>query len=145
MIVWSLCVIASKPTWGVALCVYCFCPVRVTPPTPLFLRPPPVSVCSLPLLCSLSEDWGEPVSSCDEGLLRDAASVHEPGEQRRAEVTGRWRGSVQPNQPHQSNESILYKREVNHLNQSNFRISLKSPLFSQFTVQFMILSIWIKN
>lgn len=39
VIVWSLCVIASKPTWGVALCVYCFCPVRVTPPL------------SVPLLC----------------------------------------------------------------------------------------------
>lgn len=86
MIVWPLCVIASKPTWGVVLCVYCFCPVRVIP------LPLPVS--SLPLLCSLSEDWGEPVSSCDEGLLRDAAAVNGPGGQGCTEVTGCWRGSV---------------------------------------------------
>lgn len=57
--------------------------------------PLPVSVCSLPLLCSLSEDWGEPVSPRDEGLLRDAAAVSGPGEQCCTEVTGRWRGYVQ--------------------------------------------------
>ena len=33
-IVQPLCVIASKPTWGAALCVYCFCPVWVPPPPP---------------------------------------------------------------------------------------------------------------
>lgn len=59
--------------------------------------PLPVSVCSLPLLCSLSKDWGEPVAPCDEGLLRDAAAVHEPGERRHTEVTGCWRGSVTQN------------------------------------------------
>lgn len=32
MIIWPLCVIASKPTWGTALCVYCFCPVGLIPP-----------------------------------------------------------------------------------------------------------------
>lgn len=33
VIVWSLCVIASKPTWGAVLCVYCFCPVRMIHPS----------------------------------------------------------------------------------------------------------------
>lgn len=33
VIVQPLCVIASKPTWGAVLCVYCFCPVRVIPPS----------------------------------------------------------------------------------------------------------------
>lgn len=69
------------------------------PFTPLF--PPPLCVCcSLSLLRSLSEDWGEPVSSCDEGLLRDAAAVHEPRGWSHTEVTGRRRRSEALKQPH---------------------------------------------
>lgn len=64
-------------------------PSQSYPPSPSL----PVSVCSLPLLCSLSEDWGEPVAPCDEGLLWDVA-VSGPGEQSWSEVTGCWRRSV---------------------------------------------------
>lgn len=104
VIVRPLCVIASKTTWGVVLCVYCFCPVRVIPPTHTLL----VSVCSLPLLCSLSEDWGEPVSPRDEGLLRDAAAVYEQGEQCCTEVTGSWRGSVEQNWHHTLHNLLIF-------------------------------------
>lgn len=54
---------------------------------------PPCVCCSLSLLRSLSEDWGEPVSSRDESLLWDAAAVHEPRGWCRTEVAGRWRRS----------------------------------------------------
>lgn len=100
MIIWPLCVIASKPTWGTALCVYCFCPVGLIPP---------MSVCSLPLLCSLSEDWGEPISSCDEGLLWDAAAVREPRRWCCTEVTGCWRGSVARNSHHSINTLVALR------------------------------------
>lgn len=86
VIVWPLCVIASKPT-GVWSYVFIAFAQSEWPPLP-------VSVCSLPLLCSLSEDWGEPVSPCDEGLLRDAAALSGTGEQCCTEATGCWRGSV---------------------------------------------------
>lgn len=78
-----------KGNVGCSATFYCFCPLRVIPPSP------PVTVCSLPLLCSLSEDWGESVPPCDEGLLRDASAVCGPGEPSCTEVTGRWRGSVE--------------------------------------------------
>lgn len=70
--------------------------------------PLPLSVCSLPLLCSLSEDWGEPVAPRDEGLLRDPAAVCGPGEQRLTEVTGCWRGSVAQNSTSQSTHSAHF-------------------------------------
>lgn len=78
------------------------------PPSCPSLLSPPVSVCSLSLLCSLSEDWGEPVSSCDEGLLRDAAAVHERRGWCRTEVTGRRRGSVEFHQPHSLHIFIIF-------------------------------------
>lgn len=62
--------------------------------------PLPTSACSLPLLCSLSEDRGEPVSPCDEGLLWDAAAVCGPGHQSWTEVTRCWRRSVAQNSIH---------------------------------------------
>lgn len=87
---WPLCVIAAKPAWGWGgVLASMFIAFALSDWHPLL-----VSVCSLPLLCSLSEDWGEPVSSCDEGLLRDAAAVCGPGGQCCSEVTGCWRGSV---------------------------------------------------
>lgn len=84
---WPLGVIAWKCEWGVLNSMF----------TALALsdwHPLSVSVCSLPLLCSLSEDWGEPVPSCDEGLLRDAAAVCGPGGECCAEAAGCGGGSV---------------------------------------------------
>lgn len=55
VIVQQLCVIGWQPTWGAALCVYCFCPVRVTP-APLSSWPPP-SLCLLQPIAATLIIW----------------------------------------------------------------------------------------
>lgn len=52
------------------------------------------SLCRLPLLRSLPEDWGQPVSPRDEGLLRTAAANHRPGQSLRTEDARCRRRSV---------------------------------------------------
>lgn len=80
VIVRPLCVIASKTTWGVVLCVYCFCPVRVIPP-----HPHPPCVCLQPTAAMLIiwrlrwaslTPWWRPSAGCCCSLWARRAMLH---------------------------------------------------------------------
>lgn len=99
LVMWPLCALTVEAIRVQSLCSLLRIPV--SPDTSF-----PVILCSLPLLCSLSEDWGEPIAPCYEGVLWAAAAVCRTGGQcwtkgtrcRGRSVPVLLRGTTQPPQ-----------------------------------------------
>lgn len=64
VIVRQLCVIASKPTWGADLRVYCFRPVRVIPPPCVCLQPTAAMLIIWRLRWASLTPWWRPSAGC---------------------------------------------------------------------------------